>query len=167
MANELRTVATRAIVAYRETNEVQRTIALRAIVAYRETNEVMRTVATRAIVAYRILRTWENIPGAKKLWYPGNLEAADNKFYLREHRVVIGTGRIGGARLQLIADEICTVYVNGTAYITYTADEDNSPIREYDIPASMLFNGNNLFAFRVTPKAGSNKGILEYKITIY
>lgn len=166
MANELRTVATRAIVAYREEKQ-QRTVAIRAIVAYRETNEVMRTVATRAIVAYRVLRTWGNIPDARKIWYPGGLEAPDNRFYVREHRVVIGTGRIGGGRLQLVADEVCTVYVNGTAYITYTADEDNAPVRSYDIPASMLFNGANLFAFRVTPKSGSANGILEYKITIY
>jgi hypothetical protein len=168
MANEQRVDTLYGVVWGRATPDVARVDTLYGIVWSRPTPDVARVDTLYGVVWSRVYRTWDDIPGATKIHVPGGLTDTDEKGYFRA-RFTIGTGKITGCTLQVVAEERVRISLNGEDRVVadYVPGEEHSQITAYEIPPGKLVIGENLLAFEVTPQAGRLQIMLEFKLSVY
>jgi hypothetical protein len=169
MANEQQVDSLYGVVWNRPTPDVVQTNTLYGVVWSRPTPDISQVNAVYGVVWSRVYRTWGNIPGATRITVPGGLIDPDEKAFFRAKTgFVIGTGKIEGGILQVVADYRARISLNGEGDIfIYQSGETHAQVETYEIPASKFLTGQNILAFEVTPEVGRLLIMLQFKLTVY
>jgi hypothetical protein len=138
--------------------------ALQGQLLYRPNNQERRVHAVQVMLLYRVGRVWGNIPGAQKIWVPGDIPDEESAYFRRDFTV--GAGIVSGVTLQVVADLNAWVFLNGALVGTYGAGAELAQVETYEVAPSWIHSGENILAFKVI-KETDKPGILEYALTVY
>jgi hypothetical protein len=128
------------------------------------TDAERRLHALGAGILIEMVRTWGDIPIAKKVWHQSVSTPAAKTAYFRKP-FAIGPGYISGGVLTLQADKVCYIRLNGDALAPYTAGATAVTPVTYTIPRQKLRGGDNILAFKLVSEAGL-RGMLEFKLEV-